>query len=585
MGTRSVRRVGWRGGGWIVAALLVAGLVPVSALAAKTRTRNHRDAMHRAANTIHRFGELDCNGQSPVQQSVRLTMACTDIRGFANLSNSNTWSGHFYDNGTYIGHDEPDMGFYSSQAGSGNNVTWSETLPHDPSAAPTVASPGFDVVHQFELTVAPWFSMNMCDPRSYPEHSCTPESDSNAPTCVGAQITGCSLGGGTAFMEMQFYPPGFSPFVDSISCDNTHWCSALTIDSLECTPGFASCNNNCVEPVNFAFVQRDGVPAGAPSPQDANLATFTPNGETLLMNPGDKITVHMFDARVPRTRRARAFEVVVTDLTTGQSGFMQASAANGFQDTSITDCSGTPFNFQPEFNTDVPRNISSWTALATNISTQFEIGHFEPCTSVTGASSLALSPTVTDVFFNNCQGPYESAAPGGDGAKKAEVNDSPCYPAGDTHGALKTAPDTVTGCVASFAQNGDLDFDGTPYWADWPTGTRPTSNLAGSFVQSLPTTSGSQYPQFQIQTDVALSESTCKTSNTNGCGVPPPKSPGQFYPFWSRVGSGSSCNIEFGNVTSGAGVNDLGRDAQYGTDQIATLGYSEFLGPIKPNTC
>jgi hypothetical protein len=264
---------------------------------------------------------------------------------------------------------------------------------------------------------------------------------------------------------------------------------------------------------------------------------------------------------------------------------MQASAANGFQDTSMTDCSGTPFNFQPEFNTDVPQNISSWTALLTNISTQFEIGHFEPCTSVTGASSLALSPTVTDGFFNNCQGPYESAAPGGDGASKAEVNDSPCYPVGDTHGVLNAAPDTVTGCMAAFAQNGDLDFDGTSYWADWPTGTGPTSNLAGSFVQALPTTSGSQYPQFQIQTDVALSESTCKTTNTNGCGVPPPKSPGQFYPFWSRVGAGSSCKIEFGNVTSGAGVNDLGRDAQYGTDQIATLGYSEFLGPTQANGC
>ena len=38
-------------------------------------------------------------------------------------------------------------------------------------------------------------------------------------------------------------------------------------------------------------------------------------------------------------------------MTTGQSGFMQASAANGFMNTSIIDCSGTPFNFEPEYNT------------------------------------------------------------------------------------------------------------------------------------------------------------------------------------------------------------------------------------------
>ena len=28
----------------------------------------------------------------------------------------------------------------------------------------------------------------------------------------------------------------------AISCDDTHWCAALTIDSLECTDGFAVCN-------------------------------------------------------------------------------------------------------------------------------------------------------------------------------------------------------------------------------------------------------------------------------------------------------------------------------------------------------
>src|SRR5437763_535747 len=82
---------------------------------------------------------------------------------------------------------------------------------------------------------------------------CRPVSDANAPR-------GAYPGGGAAFVELQFYPPGFAPFVDAISCDNTHWCSALTIDSLECTGnGSGPCNNNCVEPVNFGFIQSDGV--------------------------------------------------------------------------------------------------------------------------------------------------------------------------------------------------------------------------------------------------------------------------------------------------------------------------------------
>ena len=102
-------------------------------------------------------------------------------------------------------------------------------------------SPGHDVTHTFELTVAPWFSIAVCDPDSTPMLPCTPESDANAPSSS-------SPGAGAAFVELQFYPPGFAPFADNISCDNTHWCSALTIDSLECQgSGFnvGACNNDC----------------------------------------------------------------------------------------------------------------------------------------------------------------------------------------------------------------------------------------------------------------------------------------------------------------------------------------------------
>jgi hypothetical protein len=70
-----------------------------------------------------------------------------------------------------------------------------------------------------------------------------------------------------------------------------------------------------------------------------------------------------------------------------------------------------------------------------------------------------------------------------------------------------------------------------------------------------------------------------------GCSVPPPNGPGKFYPYWSRVNVGGTCVLEFGNVSSGFGVNDMGGDAQYGTDQESTLGYAEFLGPVQSNRC
>ena len=124
------------------------------------------------------------------------------------------------------------------------------------------------------------------------------ESDSNAPTCIGPNCT-TGLGGGSAFMEMQFYPPGNPPFVDSASCDDTHWCAALTIDSLECTADFASCNTNCEEPLNFAFIQTNGVPTGPPAPQDADIATRDAEQRDAADEPGRQ-------DHLPHVRRARA---------------------------------------------------------------------------------------------------------------------------------------------------------------------------------------------------------------------------------------------------------------------------------------
>ena len=166
---------------------------------------------------------------------------------------------------------------------------------------------------------------------------------------------------------------------------------------------------------------------------------------------------------------------------------------NGFTTTNMRDCTGTPFNYQPEYSTAKRNNVSPWGAIAGNITTQFEIGHFEPCSNVTREATFTAGPGITDTYWKECHGPYENAAPSGDGGHHAEINDSPCFPAGDTHGSLNNAPDEVTGCLDFFTQNGDLDFDGSDYWADWPTGTSPTAMFASTFVQALPTTAGNQY--------------------------------------------------------------------------------------------
>jgi hypothetical protein len=490
-------------------------------------------------------GELDCNGFSPVQRAVSRKLLCTDIRGLSPGE-------RFSDNGHYVGHDEPSIRFLSHQSGSGNNVTFTEQLPRDPAALPTTRHPGHDVTHWFELSVAPWFGMTICDPRSYPLTPCTPNSDGNAPH------PGLPNGGGGAFMEMQFYPPGFAPFADSVSCDNTHWCGALNIDSLEAN-GKKQLNNNCIEPVNFAFIQTNGVPAGPPSPQLANLSTFTPNSHTLLMNPGDVIRTRIFDASIGGGQHA--LKITISDLTTGQSGFMVASAANGFMDTSFKDCSGHPFNFQPMYNTARPQNSITWPVLQSGILTQYEIGHFIPCTFVTHAVPITLTPSVTDHAWAFCHGPYETAGPPDASPAALEPTDLPCYKQGDTHGPLRVSPNEVTGCLDFFTQNGDLDFDGTPYYPDWPNSLTP-GPFPSPFLEQQPTTvAGARYPELQFQTDVPASElSTCLPGNLQGCAVPPPNSPGHFYPFFTQAMVGGQCVWEFGNMDNG---NSFGGDAQY----------------------
>ena len=223
--------------GFTSAVALLLGIAWTSGIPAQAATTAKAPAGN-ISFTPNARGELDCNGFSPVQKPLRDTMNCTDIRG-ADTDNANTWGGRFYDNGHYIGRDEPDTDFISNAPGSGNNVSWTLTLGKDPTAAPTGVDPGHDVSDWFELTPAPWFSMALCDPNSFPQTACTPESDSNAPACLGPDCT-TNLGGGSAFMEMRFYPPGNPPFADSESCDGTHWCAALT------RPGFTSAQRRSV---------------------------------------------------------------------------------------------------------------------------------------------------------------------------------------------------------------------------------------------------------------------------------------------------------------------------------------------------
>jgi hypothetical protein len=349
--------------------------------------------------------EVDCNGWSDRYPSVRQLAGdlCTDpIKVITGSGN------RFTDNGWYVGHDEPSVKFLSSSPNSGNTMTYVVRVPVDPKQKPTTS---LSVTHYGELSLAPWFGLPICDPKSYPQNPCTPDSDTNS------GLISDPNGAGSAFMELQFYPPGYTPFVDSISCSRTQWCAAINIDSLECTFGFATCNNSCIEPVNFAYLQRDGVPAGPPSPQLTNTHTFFPNQHTLMINPGDVLVVSISDP-------PQGFTVTIRDLTTGQTGTMTASAANGFMNTSISDCSGTPFTFHAEYATAAIQNQVPWAALEGGVLMEEEIGHSEVCKSVTNKDPYSASYPGGESFFDDQV--FDTCVGGSEG-KKA-VGEGPCDP-------------------------------------------------------------------------------------------------------------------------------------------------------------
>ena len=117
----------------------------------------------------------------------------------------------------YVGHDEPSVLFYSNTPGAGFNNVYRLRLPKDPPMLPK--QDGSGGTWNFQLRPAFWFGMAMCDDQGNPNPGgapgrpnipCAPASDSNifdSPNPAAHDYIGNHPG--TAFMEMQFYPPGW----------------------------------------------------------------------------------------------------------------------------------------------------------------------------------------------------------------------------------------------------------------------------------------------------------------------------------------------------------------------------------------
>ena len=132
--------------------------------------------------------------------------------------------------------------------------------------------PGHDVTHWFELSIAPWISIERVRPEL--------RSAAAVHAAVGRETrrTAATRAAARPSWSCSSTRPG-SPRSPTPSAATTRTgARRSTIDSLECTGnGFVGpCNNNCVEPVNFAFIQTNGVPTGPPARSSATWRRSRP---------------------------------------------------------------------------------------------------------------------------------------------------------------------------------------------------------------------------------------------------------------------------------------------------------------------
>jgi hypothetical protein len=451
--------------------------------------------------------------------------------------------------GEYVGHDEPSLEFKSGVRGSGNDMSYTVTLPREPKALPTATGAG--ATWNFQLRPAFWFGLTLCDSASAPEFTkvCKPDSDRNnlvgtnpaAPNYIGKHP-------GNAFMELQFYGPGYVPQFEGFGCTAHQYCAAMTIDSrtLNQNTGLENtnaCDNYILggpEPINWAYITRSGKSQAPANPlftgtfTSPNLSAVNPDlTRDLLMSPGDRIRVHLHDTRA-------GFRTDLTDLTTGQHGSMTASVANGFGHVLYTPgsstCQEAPYAFHPEYSTANPRG-NTWSAHTYNVAMSDEIGHFENCVQIDA--------------LGNC------TVPGNQDSGGLDSDDTGCVPGTDSTLVH------IDGCFSS-----DGDWDGQSYRLDWP-GTNPnvatdTALHPSPLLFTSPRTNGRNYSTIAFETDLPRIEATGAQANppfcdrTTGANCVNPPNGAQFYPIFSTAKSDGKCTWQEGGKFIPGTTNNFG---------------------------
>jgi hypothetical protein len=325
------------------------------------------------------------------------------------------------------------------------------------------------------------------------------------------------------------------------------------------------------EPVNYAIITKNGVPVAPARPDTGfgNQAVVTSN--TLEFNNGDKLTVDMHDT-------AAGFQVNIHDLTTGGTGSMTASVANGFGHAlfqpSASTCTMVNYAFHPMFSTSSPDTRVLWAAHSYNVAFSDEIGHFEYCNApISRQGGHCTTPDPGDA---------SSTAPFGD--------DTSCFQLPVFDALNNQVNPSFTGCLNGA---GDNDFDGPEYQnGTWPgtTGADPskvstpiefTSPLfsSGQGDQGNQNDQGGdqggnlhQYSQVAFEADLPRIEGTDSSTNNDcqrhltnpadpspGSGCVDPPNGASFYPIYTTTtGPNNSCMWQEGGGNIPGTTNNFG---------------------------
>jgi hypothetical protein len=457
--------------------------------------------------------------------------------------------------GVYVGHDEPSLLFYSDRPGAGNDNTYFVRLPKDPPVQPK--QDGSGGTFNFQLHPALWVGMALCDDQSSPapgqNATCRPDSDANiynaadpaSPRYIGKHP-------GTAFMEMQFYPPSWVPQPANTSCDARKWCAAMTIDSLSLDFNHNVANNPAclaaagLEPVNFAFITKNGRSTTAANPTNNDRFNLDPQRD-LFMNSGDLLAVHLFDTR-------DGFRVDIVDLTTHEHGSMTASTGNGFSQVlfqpNATTCGTVPSAFHPEYSTSSEQTRVPWAAHSYNTAFSDEIGHFENCAAADPNTGLCTKSA---------------------GQEPIDADDNACFNPSDS------TLIRIAGCLGQ-----DNDFDGVPYQNTWPGTGNPAADRAlkpEPFMFTSPLVNGSdQVDRVAFETDLPRIEDNPtlvpRCNRTTGANCTNPPTGARFYPIFSTTQIAGACAWQLGGPAIPGTTNNFG-----GT---STAEYGDLLSNVYP---